>query len=357
MITYIKKFFENNRKILKYKDYDVNAFLKDEFFKKWVLYNDVESRHFWDKWLSNNPEKTKEVLQAKEIISSIDYKNKIEIEHEDYLEIYEKILAETPKFHKFDGWIEYFTLKNIAAIIVVFILAIFSITYYQDLKSTEEVKENVALVTKKTLEGNKLTFYLNDGTKVKLNSNSQLIFPLTFQDSTREVYLKGEAFFEVSENKEKPFIVKGEFLEAKVLGTSFNFNTDKGKHEIALVSGKLKVSDSLGHSALLNPSQMITYENGKLEKREFDTINKIAWIEGIIYFDAATGNEVTKTLEAWYGITFKFEKGYAFHGKFSGNFKNEPLANVLNVLSRSSDFKYKIEGDQIFISKDNQRKL
>lgn len=352
MIKDIKKLFFNKRKASRYKDYDVDAFLKDEFFKNWVRYNDLESKHFWEKWLAKNPEKTKEVLKAKEIICSIDYKNKVAIENEDYLDMYEKIREQAPSFHKKPyKLVDLFSLKNVAAVLIIGILSFSGVKYFQEIGAEE--KEKVVqskLLMKQTQAGNKLSFYLSDGTKVKLNSSSTLTFPSVFQDSIREVYLKGEAYFEVSEDKEKPFIVKSEHLEARVLGTSFNFKTDSKNQEIALVSGKLKVSDASGNSIMLSPSQMVTYEERKLEKQHFDSFKKIAWVDGIIFFDSANGEEIFSTLEAWYGVEIKLEQGYQFKGKFSGSFKNEPLVNILKVVGKASGFNYELKGNQVLIN-------
>ncbi|MBT29796.1 MAG: anti-sigma factor [Thalassobius sp.] len=353
MIQLIRKYFISRKKSLTYIDFKLGDFLTDEFFKKWVIKPDEESSHFWDKWITNHPEKRKEVLQAKQIISSFQYQEIAELSDQDYTDMYEAVMAktfnpqeETTSYEKKNNW-----LLNVAAIL----LTIVGITYvyywfeYSGERQSTEYVETQQILTKESPKGIKTTLTLRDGTTVKLNAGSKLHYPDKFTDSIRLVELEGEAFFDV-EKSDVPFIVKAGNLEAKVLGTSFNIQNNQEKNEIALVTGKLQVSDQAGNRIMLVPSEMVTYEtDGQILKSKFDIESKMAWTKGILFFKDADGKEIFERLENWYGVEFLVDEKFRFSGKYSGTFKNESLHNVLEGIATTSGFHFEIKDKYVIV--------
>lgn len=356
MIQLLKKYFISHKKSINYIDFRLSDFLADEFFKEWVIAPDEESCHFWDKWIANHPEKRKTVLQARQIIASFQYQTKAELGDEDYTDMYEAVMNETSnskgKYYstvKKNNW-----LINVAAILLV-LVGIAYLYYWLDYTTNSffnTESKTVELITKESPAGAKTTLTLKDGTQVKLNTGSKLKYPSEFSDSVRLVYLEGEAFFDVQKNK-IPFIVIAGNMEAKVLGTSFNIQNNSNKNEIALVTGRLQVSDQCGNRIMLTPSEMVTYEaGGEILKSKFDIEKKTAWVKGILLFQDAEEEEIVEKLEQWYGVNIKVDEKFKFTGKFSGSFKNESLYNVLEGIATTSGFKFEIKDKLVFIKSD-----
>ena len=234
---------------------------------------------------------------------------------------------------------------SIALIIGVFM-------FMSHLKEPKIDREAVSIITKENPAGRKSRIFLPDGTAVKLNSNSKLKFPESFSNTERIVYLEGEAFFKVAKDAERPFSVVSGGITTTALGTSFNVKSSNNVEnvKVALVTGQVKVKDDKGSSVILAPNEMVTYEEGKIDKRLFDYNKEIAWSEGKLYFKQKKLTQVFLDLEAWYGFEFEFELTKPLKGKYSGEFANNPsLERVMDGISYASDFDYEITGNKILI--------
>ncbi len=208
---------------------------------------------------------------------------------------------------------------------------------------------------KSTNLGQKLSFYLDDGTKVKLNSGSEFTWRRFNQGNIREVKLKGEAYFEVVKNPGKPFIVKTGDINTVVLGTSFivREDTENSRLTVALKNGSVEVRINT-----LEDNEQIILEPG--EKVEIDLIDhsneikllnkyeSFGWTEGLLYFNEDTFEEVVKRLEQWYNVDIKVVNNVTTK-MYSSKFKNENLEKVLIGLSFVNDFDYEINGKNVSI--------
>lgn len=238
---------------------------------------------------------------------------------------------------------------SVAASVAVIIGVFMFTSHLTEAKSDIEV---ISIITKENPAGRKSQIFLPDGTAVKLNSNSQLKFPESFSNTERIVYLDGEAFFDVAKNAEKPFLVVSGSITTTALGTSFNVKSNNNIEnvKVALVSGKVEVKDDKGSSVILTPNEMVTYNEGKINKRLFDYNNEIAWSEGKLYFNQKSLSQVFVDLEEWYGFDFEFELNDPLKGKYSGEFANNPsLERVMDGVSYASNFNYEIIGNKILI--------
>lgn len=220
----------------------------------------------------------------------------------------------------------------------------------------------VQLIVKSNPGGQKLKTHLPDGTVVVLNSESTLSYPSLFQGTERLVKLSGEAYFDVAEDKNMPFRVVTQNLTTTALGTSFNIRAfeDENNIEIDLESGLVDVAYRAEQTQRelhfkLKPGEAIVYDHTseRIEKRTFDPKSKLSWKDGVIYFQKASQNEVTKTLERWYGVTFLLENQNEIPWQYSGSFKNQNLQQVLNSISFTKKFNYRIENDQVYITFQN----
>jgi transmembrane sensor len=219
------------------------------------------------------------------------------------------------------------------------------------------------LVMKSTASGQKLTVTLSDGSTVRLNAESSITYPEVFSEERREIQLTGEAYFSVRENNDKPFIVNSGNIQTSVLGTAFNVNARDSAHiSVALVSGKVQVkslaSESEGQSKAfyLAPGQCANYsrESGRFTIAPFNKEKLIAWKDGIIYFSAASHEQVFNQLARWYGVEFVFENSPEEEWEVTGEFKDMSLELLLNTISNAKGFTFQMQKDTVLISFDHQ---
>lgn len=189
---------------------------------------------------------------------------------------------------------------------------------------------------------------LPDGSKVWLNAESILKFPVPFQKNIRNVNLKGEAFFEVTKNEKKPFVVQSGDVKVKVLGTRFDckaFEEDK-TIEVILEEGKVALNSSTNNEdreAILKPGDHAVIEKttGELKISNEDIGKYIAWHQGKLVFANTPMSEVAQMLERWYGIEIVIKDKNILDYRFTTTFDNESIFNVIELLELSSPIQLK----------------
>lgn len=222
----------------------------------------------------------------------------------------------------------------------------------QDTLGTRVEEERNRIIT---TVGGDYCFILSDGTKVWLNAESELDFPVDFVGKERVVRLKGEAYFEVKPDAAHPFIVETRGVRTRVLGTSFNIKAYDNEESIftTLLTGKVKVS-AIGEeneSVVLTPGmQSEWHENGqKMSVKKVNAENFTAWRQGAFMFDNENIMVVTRVLERWYGLKFIYNENVHEH-TFSGRLsKDEPLESILETLTFTGGPQFKIEKDVVYI--------
>lgn len=221
----------------------------------------------------------------------------------------------------------------------VTIVLVSTVAFYLSQQSSE--KENVSLangteITRTTQRGLKLSIKLPDGSSVKLNSSSQISFPSTFEGNTREVTIRGEAYFDVVHDDTKPFIVHSGNTSTRVLGTSFNVKENQGKgFQITLVQGKVNVTaEGISNGVDLIPNQQANIDLGSTEitTKNVDAERFVCWKDNRIYFEETPLIEAAKILEDWYNVTIEIKNEKLASCKISGEYKNSSLENILKSL-------------------------
>lgn len=244
----------------------------------------------------------------------------------------------------------------IAAVVSLIIISMAAIYFFNE-KTNRNTKVTATInpVQKSTEKGQKLTIHLEDGSKVMLNAQSDLSFPGQFSDSLREVWLQGEAYFDVVSNTQRPFKVHTGSITTTALGTSFNINAypEKSDYRVALTQGKVVVAkENQNAKVFLEPGEMAVYRKqvDEMDSKTFAE-NEIAWKDGIIYFENASFSEIKAVLERWYGVEI-FVNGDPDNRKwqFSGKFKNETLKNILEALKFTHDFNYQLERKTVYMN-------
>lgn len=209
--------------------------------------------------------------------------------------------------------------------------------------------------TATTAWGQKMSITLADGTKVRLNSGSTLRYPEKFIANTREVALEGEAFFEVTKNTKKPFIISSGAIKTKVLGTSFNINTYDNEEdiEVTVATGKVSVASN-EEEVFLGPSEQGVFnkKEAKITKATIDINAVLQWKEGILHFEDASLKEVTASLEKWYGVQFVFDNKALEKCRLTATYDNESLHAILeSIIYAKKGISYSYTNDHQIVLK------
>lgn len=205
--------------------------------------------------------------------------------------------------------------------------------------------------------GGEYSLTLADGTKVWLNSESSLKYPVQFIGVIRKVELTGEAYFEVAHNKSKPFIIESHDTEVKVLGTKFNVSAYNDEEDITttLVEGSVQVS-SLGNSELLEPGCQAVVKRGsnQFQVNKVNAVLYTSWRNGVFQFKDQSLEEICHQLSRWYNVEFFFTENQYRNLRFAGAAKKDrSLDFTLEMIEKMADVKFAIKGDKIIVGKPN----
>jgi len=229
----------------------------------------------------------------------------------------------------------------------------------------ERQSEAADSITLETPKGGQYKILLPDGTEVWLNAQSKLRYPGRFSENQREVELEGEAFFNVANSSKSgkglsSFVVRTKQQEVLVLGTAFNVSAyaDEQRTRTFLVNGRVKVKamylgKSLGEE--LRPGQEATTMNGKVEVKQIDPEDAIAWKEGRFSFNNKRFSEVMKQLERWYNIEVQYEGGVPDVEFYGGIYRDSELSTVLKIM-QSAEVSYRMEGGNKLIVINRERR-
>ena len=224
-----------------------------------------------------------------------------------------------------------------AAAVILVVLGI-GYTYYQQIQTDPQIRVMQSLISADMSATKKVI--LSDSTEVWLNKGSEILFPEEFNSESRIVYLKGEAFFDVAPNKDWPFIIHAGNSKTTVIGTSFNLRAYSGEDEIRLtvVTGKVAftLSDD-SEKVIVTPGNIASLNNKDLRIRTQvnSDINFLSWKTNELIFNNEPLNELVATLERHYGTRIGLENNAMSECRFTGNFTNTSLIDVLTIITRS----------------------
>jgi transmembrane sensor len=206
------------------------------------------------------------------------------------------------------------------------------------IKNSSQQETYAIMSQTSTLAGEQASLELPDGTRVRLNASSVLRYPTEFSGSNREVYLEGEAFFDVKRNTDHPFIIHGNQAEVKVLGTAFNVRAypDAETMEVAVKKGKVamipKNPDKREVLFLhemkkgISTAQEDTWQIEEANEADF------AWVDGKLIFNELPLKEVVERINLWYGARVTIDKNIE-ECRVSCSFQQKDLQEVLQTLS------------------------
>lgn len=240
-------------------------------------------------------------------------------------------------------------LKYAAAIAVVAAVAGLAAWYLSSGQHPE-------MLTASTGSGETQELVLPDNSKVWLNENTTLTYPKKFERGKRELHLNGEAYFEVSKDKHKPFRVCSKNMNVQVLGTKFNFRSmDKGKTaEASLIEGEVRVEGNNNEGAItLTPGQKVelNLRTRQMKVSQTDAVIDAVWHDGLIPLDQADVFRIADILEKLYGMDIILAPDIDRTNTYSGVLqKKETIEEVLKILQNTIHINYKIYQGTVFIS-------
>jgi len=358
---------------------NISKYLDDKRFIQWVFSPGNELNEWWDTFEASNPKEKENILLAKRILQTLHTKDK-ELSEDEKILLFSQILkqVETRQQKSKTRKILVGFLKYAAVAILFF--SIGALLFYQKnnfnpqfitQKISEPVHTDEAMLIRPggdnillsetnsriehrdgqvvvndnivedrgsprqgTPELNQLVIpygktseiILPDGTHVFLNAGSRLIYPEFFADKTREVFLVGEAFFDVEHNEQQPFIVQTTDIRIRVLGTQFNVSAYPSDNiiETVLTEGKVYLEQNntgmFSQTTDLMPGQLAAFNKTDRTTRleEVDIENYTLWTEGLLKFESTDLSRVVKRLERYYNIRFKYHDPFLGGIKISG---------------------------------------
>ncbi len=234
-------------------------------------------------------------------------------------------------------------VARIAAAVILVLGITFIFYQYQNMSSNELNLQSMV----QTDETNQKEIELPDGTKVWLNRNSELLFPEAFNEASRTVYLKGEAFFEVTPNTEQPFIVHSGISKTTVLGTSFNLRAYSKEDEVKLtvVTGKVTfaLNDDL-EGVIVTPGDMASLSNDskRIVHGENTDLNFLSWKTGHLTFDNSPLEELIHAFERHYIISMDVEQDEILTCTYTGDFQDIEIESALKIITKAMETSYEL---------------
>lgn len=284
-------------------------------------------------WLDENDEHKETYNNARELHEAFLLSAPIELLNGDIPEASKK-KRRTKRFI----WI---AAGNVAAVLLFCLISfhMFNAKYETRLENT--------LASISVPAGKSMDYTFADGTTIRLNSGAKLTYPMTFAKDRREVHLEGEAYFEVSHNAEKPFIVKTFASDIEVLGTEFNVNADSetGEFSATLIKGSIRLSNTLqpGEQIVMHPNEKVTITDRHLVLSKQESDDDIIWTKGFIDISGLDFGQLMKKFENAFGVNIvldhKITSGPIFdNGKLR---ISDGIDNALGTIRKGGiDFTY-----------------
>lgn len=356
---------------MKYKNYSTDDLIKDEYFQQWVFSPNEETNRFWIDFLDNYPQHRERVEEARQFLSFFHVKDKDVFEsrisnlkkritHSIDHPVPEAPAREVSPERKMPSRISKARIRRILTAVIMLMIGAVAVVipfYSNDVApiQTEESSDHREIVAPR---GKRELVVLGDGTRVFLNADSRIRFLKDFNSaSTQEVFLEGQAHFEVSENLQKPFVVQTSHVNITGVAGTFAVNAypDLSWTEIILVDGKVSLESKLQplNQASLAPHQRVRFDK-ETERMSFD--NQVdaehltAWQSGRLVFENQSLRDIKAMLERWYDVTIIFQDEKSLGCFFSGQFDNKTLEEVLVILKTSEEVSFKVHGRQVTIA-------
>lgn len=387
----------------------LSKYLENKNFIIWVFQPDEELEQWWKQFETNHPEEKRNILLARKVLSKFRTNNK-ELAEEEKILLFSKILKQIEEKRSGRSRQVTFGLLKYAAVALIFFSVGALVFYKQNTFISEELAQKlsepipsnsaklirangenivlkddnsvlqyqadgklvvnndtlIAYISKPSIAamnqliipyGKTSELLLSDGTKVFLNAGSRLIYPENFTSKSREVFLEGEAFFEVKRDQSHPFLVQVEDIRIKVMGTKFNISAYSSDNliETALAEGKVIIEQNnaglFEKGIELVPDQLASFDRTtrKIDIKAVDTDNYTLWTKGILKFESADLNRIVKQLERYYNIRFQISDPLLRDLRISGKLQlKEDKEETCERVARAASVRIVKKGDDLY---------
>ncbi|MFN2396482.1 MAG: FecR family protein [Bacteroidales bacterium] len=389
----------------------ISKYIEDKKFIEWVFNSNEELETWWKTFETENQHEKENIQLAGRILNTLKTTDK-ELSEEEKIILFSRILRQIEKKQETGGKIKLLAnvLKYTAVAILFFSIGALlfyrqdnfnpqfysqqltepnsaneaklirpdgesilleeqkSIIEYQNngqvivnnnvLEVSNPVKKGVPILNQLIIPYGKTTeILLPDGTKVFLNAGSRLIYPELFTDKNREVFLVGEAFFEVKQDNEHPFVVQTTDIRVRVQGTKFNISAYPSDNiiETVLTDGKVRIEQNnsgiFSENTDLIPNQLAAYSKSSREVKLFmiDPDNYTLWKDGLCKFESTDLSRIAKKLERFYNIRFTYRDPLLSTIKISGKLElSENKDEIINRLAIAASVKIYAKGENYY---------
>jgi len=391
--------------ISKYLNYSADDFLLDDFFIESIKHPNDYTDLFWSDFLKSNPSNAKEFLQAKNFIFTIgDSKSmNMAMSEKEQDDFFANIMKANDSYRKPRKAISKYILTATASIAAC--IAIIAVSYFflknsslsdTEIKLLSYVKQssdsidfNSSSISLKLSEDRTITsneyeqeyvyssenivisaeeipkeeaaefnqlivpygkrsrLTLSDGTKMWVNAGTSVTYPVEFGKKSREIYVLGEVYLDVTPDPERPFIVKTGNFDVRVLGTKFNVSSYKNEPEsVVLVSGSVKVSLAGNRqTSVLKPNEIFKFENNNVSVEQADIELYTSWVNGIYVIRDEKMDTVMKRLSKYYGKNIKCSPAISKINCTGRLNLSDSFDSILSTLSSITTMKYTINGN------------
>lgn len=370
---------------IKYKNYSTEDFVWDEQFRNWVLSPNPQSTSFWNNWLQQHPEKEGVVQQATEVVKSLTVtmdKLSEQRKKEIIAGTLERLESDTTPFVALSikpvlkrRYIRYsFAVAASALLAVACIWLLVNKTGSN--KNTDYTynklvrQSSIALAETVNTSAVPLLVVLSDSSRVTLDSGARISYATSFSNiDKREVYLSGNAFFQITKNPLKPFMVHANGVITKVLGTSFKVQTDLVRNGVTVevVTGRVEVykqpastatktNESKNDGVILTPNQKVVFSGDNNvfktslveEPVPIEKENKKIAKEDFVFEDAPL-RVVIRAIEKIYGIKVEVENEAILNCPFTGDISEQNLHRKFDAICQTTKTTYELKETTVFI--------
>lgn len=395
---------------MNYKNYTYQDFLLDDFYLESMMKPTVESEKFWKEKIDKHEIDVDEFITAYMVLKDI-HTLQTEVGDQPVAAVWNRIEKSAGSINGRKKRIKLIRYLSYAALIAGLVVTVFFFTSRNDNQLSENALENFAshttipgttkskqiqisnsqrtfsldgdeatvqydedgniILEKMDVEavqqrnsteesfneiyvpyGKRANLTLSDGTTLWINAGTRVVYPATFRGKAREILVDGEVYADVTHDPQRPFIIKTSQLDVKVFGTEFNLSAYKEEKQVnvVLVKGSIGVTPKNGKTTLVEPNQLLSYNNREVSVKQVDVEGYVSWKDGIYMFNNEPIENILKRLSKYYDVSIKLPdstSGITCTGKLQ---LRDDLSNLLNGLSNIAPMNYSIREDTYTIS-------
>lgn len=300
-------------------------------------------------WLSSSAENKKYYDELKQLWLTLEVRDNAQMY--DCEKAFQKFQHHIGKDKKARNRVSVLSFLKYAAVMMLILVSGY-LTYLTQFSTSD--LDDFALNSISVPKGSTSKVEFKDGSKIWINSGSEIALSEEKNKKERRIKLEGEAFLEVARNEKAPFVVETDHVNVQVLGTTFNVNAyaDNKEVKVTLETGSVELILDSGEKHLLTPNEQVVYdvESKKSEVRTVDLKEVVAWKVNSLIFTGEMFSDIIVVLQNKFQVEIDVKKKGLLNSRFRGDFMNgETLEQILSVMSSGNRFRYSIKEDKVHI--------